>query len=265
MRTNSTVVGEQLDRGMEGGGRMFYNLPLELNTEDWVNILSDQEVTTKVDFNILKVVFESKNYELTASEIASQLKLPHHVAINSQISRFSKRIVYKTGIQPPKLDEDKPKWWHIPFLGYNKNGKFPWIMRPELVKAFERFLDEEINDEHVYLDEVIHDEASLMSEGIVKQVFVNRYERNRAARNKCIEHYGSQCVICGFDFEEVYGPIGKNKIHVHHLVPLSKIKHDYKVNPIYDLRPVCPNCHLIIHSKKEAFTIEEVKNLLNKN
>jgi 5-methylcytosine-specific restriction protein A len=39
---------------------------------------------------------------------------------------------------------------------------------------------------------------------------------------------------------------------------------EYEVDPIRDLRPVCPNCHLIIHSKKVPFTVEEVKNMLRK-
>ncbi|MGI6487845.1 MAG: HNH endonuclease [Syntrophothermaceae bacterium] len=75
-------------------------------------------------------------------------------------------------------------------------------------------------------------------------------------------HYGSRCVVCGFDFEKIYGPIGKDKIHIHHLIPLSEIQKEYEVDPIRDLRPVCPNCHLIIHSKREPFTIEEVRKMI---
>jgi len=36
---------------------------------------------------------------------------------------------------------------------------------------------------------------------------------------------------------------------VHHLVPISKIGKKYRVDPIKDLRPVCPNCHAVIHLK----------------
>jgi 5-methylcytosine-specific restriction protein A len=51
---------------------------------------------------------------------------------------------------------------------------------------------------------------------------------------------------------------------VHHLIPLFDIKKNYKLNAIKDLRPVCPNCHAIIHQRKPAFTIEEVKELIKK-
>ena len=93
-------------------------------------------------------------------------------------------------------------------------------------------------------------------------ISVNRYERNRKAKNECIKYYGSSCYVCGFNFGVQYGPIGEGKIHVHHLIPLSEIKKEYVIDPIKDLRPVCPNCHLIIHSKKEPFSIDEVKEML---
>ena len=69
-------------------------------------------------------------------------------------------------------------------------------------------------------------------------------------------------VIFKIDFEKAYGEVGKNIIHVHHLKPLSEIKDEYKVDPENDLRPVCPNCHMIIHRRKPVFSIDEVKAML---
>lgn len=134
-------------------------------------------------------------------------------------------------------------------------------MRPELAIAFEEVFGRD-DSEFTYPDEIAIGDAPALSEGTVKQVLVNRYERNRYARRASIACHGSQCVICGFDFEKVYGPIGKDKIHMHHLKPLSEIQKEYIVNPERDLRPVCPNCHLIIHSKREPFTIEEVRKMI---
>ena len=51
-------------------------------------------------------------------------------------------------------------------------------------------------------------------------------------------------------------------IHVHHLRPLSEIKASYVVDPKEDLRPVCPNCHAVIHLRKPSFTLEEVLAML---
>lgn len=242
---------------------MFYNDPLEISAEVWTELLTDREVTTEPDLNILKIVYESKNHEIRASEIASKLNISHHGPVNLQISRFSKRIINKTGAQPPLRRDGKPRWWHVPFLGYEKAGRFPWIMRPELVIAFEKVFGQ-TDSELVYSGEMTIVDTSTLPEGTVSQVFVNRYERNRRARSISIAHHGSRCFVCGFDFEKVYGPIGKGKIHVHHLIPLSEIQQEYEVDPVRDLCPVCPNCHLIIHSKREPFTIEEVRKMISK-
>ena len=105
--------------------------------------------------------------------------------------------------------------------------------------------------------------ASTHTEGALKQVTVNAYERNWKARRECIEHYGATCCVCGFDFGARFGPEADGYIHVHHLRPLSEIGHEYKVDPITDLRPVCPNCHTVIHLGGGCRSIEEVKRLLS--
>jgi len=114
----------------------------------------------------------------------------------------------------------------------------------------------------VYLDDI---KDNTLIEGAKKQVVVNAYERNPKARQECIEYYGTKCFICGFDFEEKYGEIGKGFIHVHHLKQLSEINEEYKVDPIKDLRPLCPNCHAMVHKKTPAYSIEEIKEFIGKN
>lgn len=99
-------------------------------------------------------------------------------------------------------------------------------------------------------------------EGAVQQVTVNAYERNAKARKSCVEYYGASCFVCGFDFGKVFGELGDGFIHVHHLQPLSEIKQEYQVNPINDLRPVCPNCHAMIHRHSPPLSIEEIQAIL---
>lgn len=105
-------------------------------------------------------------------------------------------------------------------------------------------------------------EAEEYFEGAQKRISINSYERNPDARKKCIEHYGYICAICSFDFEKVYGELGKNFIHVHHKVSISEIKQEYKLDPITDLVPVCPNCHAMIHRTRPALEVEQLKNHL---
>lgn len=115
-------------------------------------------------------------------------------------------------------------------------------------------------DLNTFPDEV--DDAIGFPEGGKYQVTVNAYERNRDARTECIEQYGTRCVVCGLSFGEAYGEIADGYIHVHHLRPLSEIGAEYRVDPVKDLRPVCPNCHAVLHLRKPAFSIEEVMELL---
>lgn len=117
------------------------------------------------------------------------------------------------------------------------------------------------NENIVYPDEV--PQTKVYTEGSVTQVKVNRYERDLDAREKCIEHYGLKCQVCDFDFEEEYGDVGAGFIHVHHTFPLSEIKEEYKVDYIEHLKPVCPNCHAMLHKKKPIpYSIEELKNII---
>ncbi len=118
-----------------------------------------------------------------------------------------------------------------------------------------------VSQVEIFPDEVEESEESLL-EGKTRKVSVNIYERNPVARQQCIDHYGCKCFICDFDFEFIYGEIGKGFIHVHHLVEISKVGNQYSVDPIKDLRPVCPNCHAMLHKRKPAYSIEDVVNYL---
>ncbi len=117
-------------------------------------------------------------------------------------------------------------------------------------KDFESPLPDEISD------------ADALYEGAIQRISVNAYERDSKARQRCIDFYGTDCFICGFDFATTYGKVGKGLIFVHHLKPLSEVGEEYEVDPVDDLRPVCPNCHAIIHRRKPAYGIEEVKEFL---
>lgn len=123
-------------------------------------------------------------------------------------------------------------------------------------------VENKINHQRFSFPEEVPSDMVSFHEGAVTSVFVNRYERNRAARQQCINYYGKKCFICGFEFVRVYGAITKNLIHVHHLKALSEIAEEYEVDPIADLRPVCPNCHAVLHLQFPPYSIEEVQSFL---
>jgi 5-methylcytosine-specific restriction enzyme A len=96
-------------------------------------------------------------------------------------------------------------------------------------------------------------------EGAKKQIRVNAYERDSKARKICLKHHGYTCVVCGFSFESRYGEFGKDFIHVHHLKPLALTDGQYELDPIADLRPVCPNCHAMLHRSEAVLSIEDLR------
>ncbi len=112
------------------------------------------------------------------------------------------------------------------------------------------------------------DETSVNSftEGKTKKVTVNAIERSVNARKECIAHYGPTCFVCDFDFSEKYGSeLGAGFIHVHHILDIAIIGKEYIVDPIKDLRPLCPNCHAMVHRIKPAMHPSELKDIMNKN
>jgi len=143
------------------------------------------------------------------------------------------------------------------FKKFKAGHSMKYIDTDEWQKEIDRVINQELIE--IYPDDI---EDKNLFEGAKKQITVNAYERNSQARKECIEHYGYICQICDFDFEKVYGDIGKGFIHVHHIVDISTIGENYKIDPIKDLIPVCPNCHAMLHKRKPAYSIKEIKDLI---
>jgi len=100
-------------------------------------------------------------------------------------------------------------------------------------------------------------------EGPAAQVMVSRYERDPAARAECINKYGDRCVVCSLSFGEMYGDdIGAGFIHVHHLDPLSSSKGAEVATSVERLRPVCANCHAMLHRTNPPLSPEDLKRRL---
>jgi predicted HNH restriction endonuclease len=100
--------------------------------------------------------------------------------------------------------------------------------------------------------------------GGVKKSQINVYERDPKARAACVKHHGFSCKACGMSFAEVYGELGIDYIHVHHVQPVSTLKTKCTIDPTKDLVPVCPNCHAMLHRSNELLTVSELQSLIKK-
>jgi len=101
------------------------------------------------------------------------------------------------------------------------------------------------------------------AEGRARSYNTTRYERDPKARQACIDHYGAECYICGFDFGEVYGKEWSSFIEVHHETPVSEVGPGYEVDPIENLKPLCPNCHAMVHKRTPPYTPDEVRRMMS--
>jgi 5-methylcytosine-specific restriction enzyme A len=101
-------------------------------------------------------------------------------------------------------------------------------------------------------------------EGAKRRIVVNAYERSERARKACIAHHGRTCVVCGIDFGKVYGDLGEGFIHVHHMRPLAMTRKAYRVDPVKDLIPVCPNCHAMLHATTPPQDFEELREIVQR-
>lgn len=102
-------------------------------------------------------------------------------------------------------------------------------------------------------------------EGDASELVLTKYERSKAAREACVLHHGYACAACGFDFESVYGEIGRGFIHIHHVMPISGRGGAYQVDPVNDLIPLCPNCHAMAHRREPPISVGELRMLLASN
>jgi hypothetical protein len=104
-----------------------------------------------------------------------------------------------------------------------------------------------------------------LMEGGIRRIYVDAVERNQEARRICLSLHGTTCAVCEMSFQEVYGDTADGFIHVHHLKPLAGTKGRRRIDPEKHLRPVCPNCHAVIHMKSPPFTINELKKMIQRD
>ena len=111
---------------------------------------------------------------------------------------------------------------------------------------------------------VVQEVAELFEEGerMLKEVTVLARSADLVAKAK--KHHGLKCKVCGFEFRRFYGEIGADYIECHHLNPLSGREGVSKPTTIDEVTVLCANCHRMVHSRKPALTLDELKQCVEK-
>lgn len=113
------------------------------------------------------------------------------------------------------------------------------------------------------------EESENFPEGRRKERLHKFNERNpkviKKAKEKFKEKFGSlYCEICGFNFENVYGDLGKDYIEGHHTKPVSELEEGEHTS-VKDILLVCSNCHRMLHKKRPCLAKLELINLIKKH
>lgn len=101
---------------------------------------------------------------------------------------------------------------------------------------------------------------------ILTRIHLSR-ERNRhlAAKKKAVvfDSAGTLiCEVCGFDFGQRYGSLGKGFMECHHTIPLSTLAPGSRTR-LEDLALVCANCHRMLHRGSPWPSIDGLRISLN--
>lgn len=176
-----------------------------------------------------------------------------HYLFERETIRGAERVLRGRHVRTQTISRDSAIRHPDYAVVFNVNGHFkrPSVIVPTKAKATAFRFPEEVELED-----------GPLNDGRVRQITVNAYERNPKARRRCIQHHKARCAVCGVNLADVYGAVAEGFIHVHHLKPLASVGKQHKLNPVEDLRPVCPNCHAIIHLGGCTRSLDEVRGLL---
>ena len=202
----------------------------------------------------------------SAEGLAASLGLKHFIQANKLIGGAGRKIYEAAPMGGSMVRKWHPKDWDdgwfqviAPGRRSEVDRKFYWKIRPQIRDAI-------IELEWYATGE---EKASQLPEPRFEGSEVLRLlsirERDPVLRAACLAFHGYRCLICGSDLGEIYGELGKNCIHVHHIQPLAERKGSGVTDPKTDLIPVCPNCHAIIHRGGGTRSPDEVRNSLGRS
>ncbi|HJB26052.1 MAG TPA: hypothetical protein H9662_05505 [Firmicutes bacterium] len=123
---------------------------LNLTEEQWLEILQDGNIVNSMILKMIDFVYKKPNHTSTASEIAHHFNV-HYNQVTAWNRHLSKQLYHKCSKEPPRNSDGKGyRYWNIIFDGIpenpkDSNGHFYWKLRPNLVKAWEKFTEDNRN------------------------------------------------------------------------------------------------------------------------
>ena len=193
------------------------------------------------------------------------------VAEIHDIVNEGKSILLKWRYRPSKRDgknEERKTYFNKYFLSLEVI-----ISIPIKVVEVSDFLDEllslsENREKADKLDKNTPNFQDSFPEGKLKERLHKQRERSssliKAVKQEALEEHGKlECQCCGFDFEDMYGDVGREFIEAHHTKPISELHQDGERTKKEDIAPVCANCHRMLHKRRPWLVMNELKKLIS--
>lgn len=215
---------------------------------------------------MLEAHLAAPNHTATWADLAEAVGYSSYKIVNLQYGKFARRLADQLGIaEPPLADQFRGGFWLYVLVDWaherGRLGHTAYVMRPPLVSALKR-----LGWRAPAATAPKHPAGSspdagsrTYNEGAPRDVVQTVRERDPRARGECLRHYGTTCSACGKSLDSIYGPVAADLIHVHHVAPLADADSGRATDPIRDLRPVCPNCHGVIHRREPPYSVDEVR------
>jgi len=134
-----------------------------------------------------------------------------------------------------------------------------------MLDAYETLFFRGGRDSDNFLIGEYQDENITIEETYKKKVHYLIERPSSSQIKKLKKQLGYVCQSCNFDFEKVYGDIGKEYIEAHHLIPMSELKKgESRTLTKKDFSVLCSNCHRMIHKLTDSSDLDELKRIMKK-
>lgn len=89
----------------------------------------------------------------------------------------------------------------------------------------------------------------------------SRFETDPEIRLTVLKIHGTCCAICGFNYEDFYGDVGRGYIQIHQMFKNDENMEDFDLTT--DFIPICENCHGILHRSKDLnISVKDLKQII---
>lgn len=185
---------------------------------------------------------------------------------------FLQGIISKLSLLQNKSKNSKTKTYQdiknaIEVILNNKEQLLSSVNLKKLKRSSRAFISLiDIFDEYIKFEE-LYEKDFYEGDKIFSYHFYR--ERNKKIsslkKNLFISKHGSLfCEACKFNFHNCYGERGKDFAEVHHNIPISSDLF-HGTTSLEDLTVLCSNCHRIVHRHNPWISLEELKQIINKN